>query len=98
MLAAENLTLARDGKRILDRVSLAIHPGEVVGLLGSNGAGKSTLLGASSHRKKEMCIRDRYSSSGDLIAQFFGERKPGKPELPGWRELMLGLCRVPLAA
>ena len=33
MLAAENLTLARDGKRILDRVSLAIHPGEVVGLL-----------------------------------------------------------------
>lgn len=39
-----------------------------------------------------------YSSSGDLIAQFFGERKPGKPELPGWRELMLGLCRVPLAA
>ncbi|MFY2641802.1 heme ABC transporter ATP-binding protein [Achromobacter insuavis] len=48
MLAAENLTLARDGKRILDRVSLAIHPGEVVGLLGSNGAGKSTLLGALS--------------------------------------------------
>lgn len=39
-----------------------------------------------------------YSSSGDLIAQFFGERKPGKPELAGWRELMSGLCRVPLAA
>lgn len=39
-----------------------------------------------------------YSSTGELIAQFFGERKPGKPELPAWRELMMGLCRVPLAA
>lgn len=39
-----------------------------------------------------------YSSSGELIAQFFGERKPGKPELAAWRELMMGLCRVPLAA
>lgn len=39
-----------------------------------------------------------YAGTGDLIAQFFGERKPGKPELPAWRELMAGLCRVPLAA
>lgn len=39
-----------------------------------------------------------YSSTGDLIAQFFGERNPGKPELSAWRELMMGLCRVPLAA
>jgi len=28
-----------------------------------------------------------YDAAGELIAQFFGERKPGKPELPGWREL-----------
>jgi len=39
-----------------------------------------------------------YAANGDLIVQFFGERKPGKPELTGWRELMVSLCGAPLAA
>lgn len=37
-----------------------------------------------------------YADSGDLIAQIFGLRKPGNPELSEWRTLMQGLCRTPL--
>jgi putative hemin transport protein len=30
--------------------------------------------------------------------QFFGERKPGKPELDAWREIVAGLPRAPEGA
>jgi len=39
-----------------------------------------------------------YSADGELVVQFFGERKPGKPELPAWRNLLLDQCTQPLAA
>lgn len=39
-----------------------------------------------------------YTPQGELIAQFFGARKPGVPELSAWRELLCGYCRQPLAA
>mgnify|MGYP001582591811 CR=1 FL=1 len=32
------------------------------------------------------------------IVQFFGERKPGQPELPEWRHLLASLCPQALAA
>ncbi|PLQ00694.1 hemin-degrading factor [Cupriavidus pauculus] len=39
-----------------------------------------------------------YGANGELIVQFFGERKPGKPELGAWRALLQSLCPVALAA
>ena len=38
-----------------------------------------------------------YASTGDLIAQFFGERKEGRKELAQWRALLDELCTEPLA-
>lgn len=39
-----------------------------------------------------------FTQDGDLIVQFFGARKPGVPELTGWRDLLVRHCRTALAA
>lgn len=43
-LVAENVTLARETRRILDGVSLSVKPGCFLAVIGPNGAGKSSLL------------------------------------------------------
>lgn len=40
----EDLVVHRGGKLILDRVSCAVQPGTVTGLLGPSGSGKTTLM------------------------------------------------------
>lgn len=44
LLVVENLVKRFGGFRALDGVSLALHPGEVLGLVGPNGSGKTTCI------------------------------------------------------
>ena len=43
LLKVEGLTKAFGGLVAVNRVSLSVSPGEVLGLIGPNGSGKTTL-------------------------------------------------------
>lgn len=57
MIDIKELTKSFSGKKALDKVSLSLPRGEIVGLFGENGAGKSTLM---------KCILGYYRFSGSI--------------------------------
>jgi zinc transport system ATP-binding protein len=44
IIEVKDISFSYGGELILDRVNLAVHPGDYLGLVGPNGAGKTTLL------------------------------------------------------
>ena len=63
LLELSEVSIAFAGLRALERVSFAVHEGEILGLIGPNGAGKSTLLN---------CVTRVHTPSGGDI-RFRGE-------------------------
>jgi branched-chain amino acid transport system ATP-binding protein len=95
LLEVKNLSVRYDKAQILNGVSLAVNPGEFVGLVGPNGAGKSTLLRAISGlvRFEE---RMKRGTTGDIVLEgevtFGGERIDG---LASHEIRMRGLVHCP---
>lgn len=46
LVTLDQLTVAFDGRPIVDRVSLTLHRGDIITVIGPNGAGKTTLIKA----------------------------------------------------
>lgn len=61
VLELHNATVMRDDRRILDRVSLTINPGEHTAIVGPNGAGKSFLTRLLSHEERPVLPEDGQS-------------------------------------
>jgi branched-chain amino acid transport system ATP-binding protein len=66
-LAIENLSLRFGGLTVLDNVSLAVEPGELLALIGPNGAGKTSVLN---------CISGIYRGTGAI--RFRGNNISGR--------------------
>ncbi|MFN3685634.1 ATP-binding cassette domain-containing protein [Salinarimonas sp.] len=59
LVELRDISIAFGGVKAVDRVTVDLYPGEVVGLLGHNGAGKSTLI---------KCLSGAYRmDSGDIF-------------------------------
>ena len=64
ILETRDLTVHVRSQLILDRVSLKIMPGQVLGIVGPSGAGKSTLLRALNRLLE---LQSGYRVSGDIL-------------------------------
>ncbi|HET6969999.1 MAG TPA: ABC transporter ATP-binding protein [Phenylobacterium sp.] len=106
-ISLTDVTVRRAGRPVLQHISLAVAPGEVVGVVGPNGAGKTTLLRAAlglahlAGGRAELAGRDVAHLSDPerarLAAYLPQERHLGW-NMTAWRIASLGAFHLPPAA
>ena len=80
MLAINQLSIQFGTKHLFKNVSVRVHPGEKIGLVGVNGAGKSTLLKIMAQVKQVddgVLIRSKNTSIG-YLPQEIASFSPGR--------------------
>jgi branched-chain amino acid transport system ATP-binding protein len=105
MLEVADLSVAYGQRRALDGVSLTVHPGEIVTLLGANGSGKSTTLRAISGLVRPGAGTLRYEGhdlarlpADAIVAAGIGHVPEGRdvfPEFSVLENLLVGAHTVP---
>ena len=102
-LTLDTLSVRLGGRLALDRVSLAVAPGEVLGIIGANGGGKTTLLraalGLTALVGGEARLAGRLVSRLSLperarLAAYLPQDRDVAWNLPAWRLVALGLPRL----
>lgn len=97
LLAANGLTILKDGRRILDSVDLEIAAGEILTIVGPNGCGKTTLVRALLGLERLSAGQVRRQDG--LRVGYVPQRLHVDPILPlTVRRLMTLTRRAPLAA
>jgi len=91
LLEVEDLSLAYGDVQVLFGVSLEVHEGEIVTLLGSNGAGKTTTLRAISGLRPARGGQIRYRGESLLGIPASRRAELGIALVPEGRELWPGL-------
>jgi iron complex transport system ATP-binding protein len=99
----EAVSVAIAGRAVLDRASLAVGPGEIVGVVGANGAGKTTLLRAALGLVRLSAGAARLGGRplGDLselrragLAGYLPQERRVAWNMPAWRIVALGAAHA----
>jgi ATP-binding cassette, subfamily F, member 3 len=71
LLTLEQLAAGYGSRRVIDKVSLSVNPGDRIGILGRNGAGKSTLMRVLAAQLTPLA--GTLTAAPDVITGFFAQ-------------------------